>query len=247
MNIKRKLFGIWGLGVFVLALFVFLPWLIFHITFRNEPKYQRKWLLFFNRFFAKLAVKVAGVKVEKSVCNKIDTNETYIIVSNHRSMFDMPVNVISSPVLFKFLGKKEVEKMPIIGFVSKKIAVLVQRDSHESRSNSILRLKQELKNGFSIFIYPEGTRNKTSNGVLPFKDGAFRLAIEMQKPLLVNTIIGTEKITHPNKIFDLWCGTAYSYWHTPISTIGMKLDNIETLKNMVKQIMIENLEKHDIH
>lgn len=247
MKIKRFLLGIWGLGIFVLALFVFIPWLLFKIIFKNKPSQQRIWLLYFNRFFAKLAIIVAGVKIKTFNNAAIDKDETYIIVSNHKSMFDMPINVYTSPIVFKFLGKKEVEKIPIIGFVSKRIAILVQRDNAESRRKSLIRLREELKNGFSIFLYPEGTRNKSNKPLLPLKDGAFRLAIEMQKPILVNTIIGTDKIIYPNKIIDLWPGTVYSYWNNPIQTFGMNLDDIEKLKTNVKQLMLENLEKHDIH
>jgi 1-acyl-sn-glycerol-3-phosphate acyltransferase len=105
---------------------------------------------------------------------------------------DIPANVAGSPdeILFEFLGKKEAARMPFFGFIINRLCILVSRKSEFSRKASYQKMKEGLDRGYSIFLYPEGTRNRTNEPVKDFYDGAFRLAIEMQKPLVVNTLVG---------------------------------------------------------
>ena len=104
-------------------------------------------------------------------------------------------------------------------------------------------MKREMEKGYSIIIYPEGTRNRTPEPIKEFYDGAFRLAIEMQKPILVNTLVGIRELNPPTGFFTYLPGKLYSHWDTPISTIGMTLEDIPKLKKKVGEIMIARLEE----
>lgn len=242
----RKIFAIYGLSLFGLALFILLPWLVYHFIFyKNDVIKMKRVLHFLYKKLAGFVCFACGVKVHTHLDSPDYPDKTYIVISNHKSMFDMPANAVSTPIIFKFLGKRDVKSIPLVGYISDNIGILVQRESAVSRHKSMLRMREEIRKGFSMFLYAEGTRNKTNDYVLPFKDGAFRLAIELQQPILVNTLVDTGKIIAPNKILDLAPGHVHSYWSTPIDTAGCTVQDMDYLKQKVAQIMIQNLKKHE--
>jgi 1-acyl-sn-glycerol-3-phosphate acyltransferase len=158
-------------------------------------------------------------------------------------MMDIPANVVGSPdeILFKFLGKQEADKLPFFGFLINRLCILVDRKNEDSRKKSYKKMKAEMANGYSIIIYPEGTRNRTSEPIKTFYDGAFRLAIEMQKPLVVNTLVGIKELNPPTGFFTYRPGRVYSHWEEPISTKGMDIQDLEKLKTMAADLMIKRL------
>jgi len=141
----------------------------------------------------------------------------------------------------KFLSKAEAPKMPFVGPLIKNLSVLVDRKSSTSRSNTFEKMALELEKVSSIFLYPEGTRNRTKDLIKPFYDGAFRLAIEHQIPIVVNTLVGTKKINSPNKLLTFLPGKITSYWEEPILTKGLTKEDIPLLKEKVKSIMLNRL------
>jgi 1-acyl-sn-glycerol-3-phosphate acyltransferase len=156
---------------------------------------------------------------------------------------DIPANVAGSPdeIVFEFLGKKEAARMPFFGFIINRLCILVSRKSEFSRKASYQKMKEGLDRGYSIFLYPEGTRNRTNEPVKDFYDGAFRLAIEMQKPLVVNTLVGIKKLNPPTGIFTYLPGKVQSHWEEPISTVGLSWEDIPLLKKKVKDLMLNRL------
>ncbi|MGB1247882.1 MAG: lysophospholipid acyltransferase family protein, partial [Chitinophagales bacterium] len=145
-------------------------------------------------------------------------------------------------ILFKFLGKQEADRLPFFSTIIHAFCVLVDRSDKTSRKNSYVKMKREMNKGFSVFLYIEGTRNRTTAPVKDFYDGAFRLAIEMQKPIVVNTLVGIRQINPPTSFFTISPGIITSHWDIPISTVGMTLGDIPALKEQVKQMMIKRLE-----
>ena len=185
------------------------------------------------------------MNVKKVFHSSFDESESYVVVSNHQTMMDILANVNGAPkeVVFKFLGKQEADRVPFFGYLINRLFILVDRKSEASRKTSFVRMKREMEKGYSIIIYPEGTRNRTPEPIKEFYDGAFRLAIEMQKPILVNTLVGIRELNPPTGFFTYLPGKLYSHWDTPISTIGMTLEDIPKLKKKVGEIMIARLEE----
>ena len=99
------------------------------------------------------------------------------------------------------MAKKELLKIPIFGWwIAPAAAVIVDRTSGESRRKSMLKLKEVLEYGISILLFAEGTQNRTNELLQPFKDGAFRIAIDTQKPILPIVIVGGGKRMPPGTI-----------------------------------------------
>ena len=84
-------------------------------------------------------------------------------------------------------------KIPVFGLIYKRLVILIDRSSKESRESCVIALKEEIARGQSILIFPEGTMNRTEQLLGNFYDHAFRIAIETQTPILPLTIINTKE------------------------------------------------------
>jgi 1-acyl-sn-glycerol-3-phosphate acyltransferase len=128
--------------------------------------------------------------------------QNYIVVCNHNSFMDVPLSVTAVPPN-KTIAKAEMAGIPVFGMIYKRGSVLVDRKNEESRRKSFLKMKAVLDMGLHMCIYPEGTRNKTSEPLQRFHDGAFRLAVETRKPVIPALIFYTSKVL-PRKTFFFW-------------------------------------------
>jgi len=174
---------------------------------------------------------------------KFDRSTAYVILANHRSNYDAPVAAASTFGSIRYLIKHELLKVPLLGSLFKRSAVSVDRTSHESRKASMELLNNYLKDGQSIFIFPEGTRNKSGeNNLLPFKDGAFRLAIDLQVPILPQVYINTDYIM-PYKPLLMRPARIDVYYLDPISTEGLTMQDLQNLKEQVRSVISEEYNK----
>lgn len=106
-----------------------------------------------------------------------------IYISNHYGMMDPAYPACTTWEGIHFMAKKEVLKMPLIGFLFRKVkGITANRDGNDVRT--LLDCFKCLKNGEKICIYPEGTRNKTGDEMLPFRHGAAAIAIKARAPIV---------------------------------------------------------------
>jgi 1-acyl-sn-glycerol-3-phosphate acyltransferase len=112
-----------------------------------------------------------------------DKSKQYVFVLNHTSLLDAAVipKAFRQPV--RPLGKAEMSKIPVFGFIYKKAIVTVNRNSAADRVHSLIILKSIIAKGISVLLFPEGTYNQTHQPLKSFFDGAFRIAIETQTPV----------------------------------------------------------------
>lgn len=247
MNILRKLWAIYGITVFFLLWLVLFPF--YYIAFLIFPRKWVKQIIWFSHhIYTRLYFGLTLVRFKIEGLENIDRRQPYIIVSNHQTALDFMMNARAYPGVYKFLAKKELIKVPVFGFIVRKLCVLVDRSSASSRSSSMKYLHRTLEeDGYSVFIYPEGTRNTTADSLLPFHKGAFRIAIESGKPIAVQTILGVEKISNPKVPgLDLWPGTVRIVWSKPIETAGLTMADVDELSAKVRQVILENLERQPI-
>ncbi|MFM9051886.1 MAG: lysophospholipid acyltransferase family protein, partial [Bacteroidota bacterium] len=127
------------------------------------------------------------------------------------------------------------------GWIINKLYISVNRSDHSERAKSMDAMKRSLQEGISVFICPEGTRNTSGNTLLPFKDGAFRLAVEAKVPIAVLTVIGSDKRLSPLHPLTLLTGDLTCIWDQPIYTAGMGLEDISILKEKARNLMLNHL------
>lgn len=247
MTILRKTWAIYALFIFFLLWLVFFPF--YYLAFLLFPRGWRKYIIWFSHHvYTRLFFTLTLVRIQVEGTENLDPNQTYIIVSNHLSGLDFMVNARAYPGVYKYLAKKELVKMPLFGFIVRKLCVLVDRSSPASRLASMKFLKETLAEGYSVFLYPEGTRNRTKSPLGTFHKGAFRIAIESQKPIAVQTITQIRAVSGSHG-FDMWPGTVKVVWSRPIETKGLTMKDVDVLISKVKEEMIGKLEigKSKIH
>jgi len=167
--------------------------------------------------------------------------QSYIYVSNHTSFLDLPGLAMLIPGEFRPLAKKELLKIPVFGLIARGATVIVDRSSGESRKKSLDKLKATLAEGISILLFAEGTQNRSKEVLQPFKDGAFRLAIDTQMPLLPMVVIGAGPLMPPGTI-NLRPGLIKIIVGREIAITGMT--ETIALKNHTFEIMKEMIHKN---
>jgi 1-acyl-sn-glycerol-3-phosphate acyltransferase len=243
MKALIKIFGflwaLWGCFWFMVIVIPFTNAYAILFLFTGK-KYVRTCIWINCHYLCSLLLKLCLIRLEIYGKEKMDPARTYVYVANHIAQFDVPVSGASVPHPVSFLAKSEIKMIPFFGYMTKMLAIMVDRKNAESRVKSLKYMIQELHKGYSIFIYPEGTRNRTGQPLKEFKDGAFKTAISAQIPIAVQTLVGTKEINNP-KGLQLYPGTVKVYWSEPIETTGMTLDDMPALIERVKNEMLKHL------
>ena len=161
------------------------------------------------------------------------SKERYVYVANHVSYLDTVLIYAAIPYYFRTLAKKEMVKIPVFGFVYKQLAILVDRTSAHSRAKSMRLMWRMLKRECNIAIFPEGTFNETDKPIKDFYDGAFRLAINTQTPILPMIFPDTVDRWHYSTNWKLKPGRNRVVYLEPVSTAGMEQKDLPELKQKV--------------
>lgn len=178
-------------------------------------------------------------KIEQE--QKLEKGKSYMLTANHTSMMDIMLMLYYSKNPFVFVGKKELAKMPIFGYFYKRTCILVDRNSAHSRKAVFDECQRRLNNGTSICIFPEGGVPDDQNLKLaPFKDGAFRLAINHQIPIVPITFLDNKKC-FPYVFMKGRPGVLRTYVHSFISTEGLELNDKQQLKNKTVEAILSKL------
>lgn len=140
----------------------------------------------------------SGVRVITRGMERIDWSVPRLIVSNHVSFYDVFAIASVIPTSFAFVAKKELERIPIFGTAWKAAGhISIDRSNRASAIESLQRAGRSIREHRStVIIYPEGTRSRTGE-LLPFKKGAFTLALEAQVPILPVSVRGSGEILPP--------------------------------------------------
>ncbi|MEO6834238.1 MAG: lysophospholipid acyltransferase family protein [Chitinophagaceae bacterium] len=158
----------------------------------------------------------------------------YIYIANHISWLDAALvqQVFRQPL--RPLGKAETGKIPLFGFIYRKVVVLVDRTSAKARHRSVLRLKSVLRKGISILVFPEGTFNETHEPTAHFYDGAFKVAIETNTPIKPVVILDSYARMPYDKTFSLNPGKSRAVFLEEISVDGLFIEDLDLLRELAK-------------
>lgn len=180
-------------------------------------------------FFTPATVTVYGLE-------HIRRDQSYVVVANHESQFDIPVIYGWLRMDLKWVVKKELRKTPAVGMAVHHLEhIFVDRSQPDLARASINQAVSRLEDGQGVLFFAEGTRNLDGR-LLPFKKGAFRLAVDLQMPILPLTVIGTRKIL-PARSLDLRPGRARLVVHEPIDTRGLAVDDVEPLMLRIRELI----------
>lgn len=147
--------------------------------------------------WAKLCLLYSGVRVDVYGRDNLMTGQSYVIVANHLSQFDIFVLYGYLGVDFRWVMKHELRRLPIIGICCEKLGhIFINRSDTQAAIASLEQARARLSNGASVLFFPEGTRSRDGQ-LKPFKKGAFKMAQDLQLPVLPITLTGTFEILPP--------------------------------------------------
>jgi 1-acyl-sn-glycerol-3-phosphate acyltransferase len=241
MKILRAVHTFYGFFIFILFLILLFPILLIPIIFPSQFKITG----IINRWWAKLLFVFVFLPYEVECRSKLDPRKTYIFCPNHFSYLDIPAMGLN-PVNSIFVGKNDMEKIPLFGFMYRRLHITVNRGSLRSRGNAVLNSLKAIDEGKNLVIYPEGGMVTTEPPKMGhFKSGAFRTAIEKQIPVVPVTIPFNWIILPDFLPLRLKRGKVKVIFHQPIETKGKTNSDVKELKNEVYSIIASELEKQN--
>lgn len=189
-------------------------------------------------FFAPVRVEVEGME-------HVDRDQSYVVVANHQSQFDIPVIYGFCGLDLRWVMKAELGKVPFVAQGCRAIGhIFVNRSDPDQARTAINQAIGRLKSGTGILFFAEGTRSR-SGKLLAFKKGAFRVAIDQQLPILPMTVVGTRDVL-PAGSLRIRPGRVRLIIHPPISTEGLKLADLRRLSDQVRLQVASGLDRDSV-
>jgi 1-acyl-sn-glycerol-3-phosphate acyltransferase len=228
---------------FVLGLIILYPF--FRILLSRQKwfpyafklkKFWAAWIMVIPGLVLKVKYKVPPAKLPQPC----------IYCGNHVSYLDIVASYLVIPNYFVFMGKQELNKAPLFRIFFKEMNILVDRSSNIGSHRAFMRAGADIDKGHGVFLFPEGTIS--SYGKLRgFKNGAFKLAIEKQVPIVPVTFLNNWKLLQNGGFFKAFGrpGISRIVIHEPISTIGMTEQDLVSLRTKVYDVIQEELEKYN--
>ncbi|MCR5716327.1 MAG: 1-acyl-sn-glycerol-3-phosphate acyltransferase [Lachnospiraceae bacterium] len=188
---------------------------------------------------------ICGTKITTIGKENIPKDQAVLYVANHRSIFDIVLCYSQVPGLTGFLAKKELKKVPLLNFwIANVHTLFLDRQNIKEGMKTILTAIDLCKNGISIFVFPEGTRNKTEDPLLPFHDGSFKIATKAGCPILPVTI------NHSREIFENqfpWVKKTHVIieYGKPIPTAELSNEEKRSVSKMAADVIAETYVKNE--
>lgn len=195
------------------------------------------------RFWGGVFLAVTGTRTTVEGLEKLDPTASYVFTGNHISNIDVPVIARHLPVPVRFLAKKELFRVPVLGGAMKAIHIVRTDRQAGTAAHRVIneQVTQVVAAGLSLVIYPEGTRSKDAE-MKAFKKGAFRIAIDNGLPVVPMTITGAEKVWRPGGKL-IYGGKVRLVIHDPIPTAAMSPGEIDGLRDRVREVVAATYEQ----
>ena len=229
-------YRIWFYILVAIPIIVLFPLLIISIS-------REQWYPYFfklARFWAKFILIGMGFwyKIEREEIP--DSDKSYMFIANHTSMADIMLMLVTVKNPFVFVGKQELAKIPLFGFFYKRTCILVDRTSAKSRQAVFLRAQRRIKQGSSICIFPEGGVPEEHILLDTFKDGAFRLAVNHNIPIVPIAFYDNKK-RFSYTFFSGSPGKMRAKIHKFLPTEGLTIEDTKSLNEKARTIIWDEL------
>ncbi len=233
LKIGQSLYRIWFYVLVAIPIFLFLPLLV---AFTLSEKTYSEFFWLARNIWANVILYGMGCPPRIIREEKMMRGKSYMLVANHTSMLDIMLMLRASKNPFVFVGKKELVKIPVFGFFYKRACIMVDREDSRSRTAVYIRAQKRLNNGLSICIFPEAGVPDESVILDQFKDGAFKMAIAHNIPVVPITF-------HDNKRrfpFTFFAGSPgplkakiHRFFQTDQLQEGQKSELREAVRNVI--------------
>jgi 1-acyl-sn-glycerol-3-phosphate acyltransferase len=237
MKVLYRIYSIFCYIIFLLTFLVVIPFILFFAQLKSWHRAA----LAINSGWSWAYFKLVGIPVRFEYEVPLDRKGQFIFCANHFSFLDIAI-MAGLPIPFKFIGKRSITKAPVFGYMFRKLHITVDRSSMKSRARSVEESRAALNEGFSLTFFPEGgiVSNNPPKMVL-FKEGAFRLAVEENIPIVPVSLIDNYHILPDDGAFLFRPRKSRVFVHAPIFPSDFNGD-IAALKEETKRLIASKLD-----
>jgi 1-acyl-sn-glycerol-3-phosphate acyltransferase len=239
----QVIYTIYAFVVFLLLMFLLFPFIVIASFFGRVKGGNVIYII--CRFWSAACLLLWGIRHRNIFEVPHHPDHPCIFLFNHISYMDIPILMCAFRYQhIRVLGKAEMGKVPIFGFIYKNAVVSVVRTDVAHRAKSVQVLKSVLRKNISVVIAPEGTFNMSNRPLKDFYDGAFRIAIETNTPIKPVLFLDAFDRLHHRSIFSMTPGRSRAVYLEEISVNGFNLADTGRLKQEVYNRMEAGLIKY---
>ena len=187
------------------------------------------------RTWSWLILATTGVSVDVRGLDRLNPARTYIFVSNHQSIYDIPVIFANLPYQLRIIAKESLGSFPFLGWHLRRSGHLLVDRKRPDRAGILGRWRALVKDGLSLIIFPEGTRSADGR-LAPFKAGSFLLAIEAKLPIVPVSVDGTRLVMHKGELTTR-PGAVTLTLHPPVETEALDVSAARDLAEQVRGVV----------
>lgn len=242
MIFLRRCFSFWVIFWFVGTFLLLFPWFWLFIQRKSWQSYT----VTLNKIWSYTVFFMCGLRIDKELRFKPSATGQYVYCANHGSYLDIAMLVYLLPDFFAFIGKKSISKVPLFGYMFTRLHITVDRASRADSYKSLMTAMEKAADGRSIAVFPEGKIDeKIQPGLAPFKDGAFRIAVAKQLPIVPVCMPDNWYILPDDgKVLPNF-KNAKAIILEPISTKGLTEEDVPALKQRVYDLIAQEIALHN--
>lgn len=194
------------------------------------------------RLWAHLILRTTGVTVRASGVERLDPARSYVLASNHQSIYDIPVLFDTIPLQLRIVAKASLGRFPFLGWHLRRTGhLLVQRDN--PGAGVFKRMARLIGDGVSLIVFPEGTRSRDGR-VARFKGGPFLIAIDAGLPIVPVSVSGSRHVMQKGRLMTR-PGTVRVVVHEPIPAGGLTREDARALADRVRAVVAQGVQVDD--
>ena len=236
------LYNVWFYALAATGIIICLP-LFFIFSLKEEWYPAFYWVA--RNIWAKLILIGMGLIPKIEFSEPLIKGKNYMLTANHKSMIDVMLMLQISKNPIVFVGKKELERLPVFGYFYRRVCIMVDRENSKSRAAVYCHAERRLKQGLSLCIFAEGLVTSPDIKLAPFKNGVFRFSIHYQIPIVPMSFYDCERRYPYHFSYNYFVGgpgILRAKVHNRIETKGLNNENMESLKQKVYDFMLKDLE-----
>ena len=236
------LYNVWFYALAATGIIICLP-LFFIFSLKEEWYPAFYWVA--RNIWAKLILMGMGLIPKIEFSEPLIKGKNYMLTANHKSMIDVMLMLQISKNPIVFVGKKELERLPVFGYFYQRVCIMVDRENSQSRAAVYGHAERRLKQGLSLCIFAEGLVTSPDIKLAPFKNGVFRFSIHYQIPIVPMSFYDCERRYPYHFSYNYFVGgpgILRAKVHNRIETKGLNNENMESLKQRVYDFMLKDLE-----
>ena len=192
------------------------------------------------RLWSRLILRTTGVRVDVEGLERLTPGRTYVFVSNHQSIYDIPILFWSLPYQLRIIAKDSLGRFPFLGWHLRRTGHMLVDRRRPDRTKIFGWASRLTTNGLSLIVFPEGTRSGDGR-VARFKGGSFYLALEAGLPVVPLSVIGSRHVMLKGRLAT-YPGDVRLVVHEPIDTSGLQGADAREFAERVRQIIVPDAE-----